>query len=197
MGAEDKWLHFSRCNLQSVFSVKPLPWFHHSCIAWIATCLLCSSACSAGKLLLWRPHVSHPHRALPGSSGQGQTSPVWEWEGPISPLLFLPLAEGALRAALPIWPGGAFSSCPAGKGSSPRRQGPGAPTGLIPVPVCGNTHGTSSLGSSSTAPTRSGTRCNRQGKNFDSSEMGLYGVYCSKHFIILQWDVLRSAKYYC
>lgn len=30
-------------------SVRPLPWFHHSCIAWITSCRLCSSACSVGS----------------------------------------------------------------------------------------------------------------------------------------------------
>lgn len=178
-------------------SVKPLPWFHHSCIAWITSCLLCSMAC---KVLLWRPHESHPPCALPRSSGQGQTSPVWDQEGP---LLFLPLAEGALgvlRAALPSWAQGEPSAAALlplirGKGSSPWIQGASAP-GLDPIPVWGTATGPPALGAQHWH-TGLGTHCNRQGKNFNCSEMGLYGVYCSKHFIILQWDVLWSAKYYC
>lgn len=204
MEAEDKWLNFNRYDLQQCFSqtiplVSPQ---QHSCIAPTATCLLGSSACSTGKLLPWRPHVSHPHRAVPWSSGQGQTSPAGSRRN-LSPLRFLPAAEGALRAAVPSWPAGrAFSSCPAatwsaGSGSSPRRQGPSAPTGQIPVPVCGNTHGTSSPASSSLLTQVQELTATGKARTSDSSEMGLYGVYCSKHFIILQWNVLWSAKYYC
>lgn len=73
--------------------------------------------------------------------------PLWPRENesslgmgqPHQPLPLAACRRGALRAALPSWAAGrAFSSCPAGtwspgKGGSPRRQGAGAPMGLIPV----------------------------------------------------------------
>lgn len=189
--------------LATSVSVKPLPWFQHSCIAWITSCLLCSSACSAGKLLLWRPHMSQPHCALPGSSGQAPASPVWIRRAPSAPSSSCPWQRGlwgALRAALPSWAQGEPSAAALlplirGKGSSPWTQGASAP-GPDPIPMWGTATGPPALGAQHWH-TGLGTLCNRQGKNFHCSEMGLYGVYCSKHFIILQWDVLWSAKYYC
>lgn len=206
MEAEDKWLNFNRYDLQPVFQSNHSPGFTPAAQLYCSNSNLpslqqCLQRWEAAALEATR-HVSHPHRAVPWSSGQGQTSPAGSRRN-LSPLLFLPAAEGALRAAVPSWPAGrAFSSCPAatwsaGSGSSPRRQGPSAPTGQIPVPVCGNTHGTSSPASSSLLTQVQELTATGKARTSDSSEMGLYGVYCSKHFIILQWNVLWSAKYYC
>lgn len=121
--------------LATSISVKPFPLVSPqqcSCIAWTATCLLCSSACSAGKLLLWRLHVSHPHHALPRSSGQGQRVLFGNGRAPSAHSSCCLLAEGALRAALPSWPAGRAFSRATGKGSSPWR-GLSAPKGLIPA----------------------------------------------------------------
>lgn len=159
------------------------------------------SCCSAGHVChtLTLPCQDPLARAKRAHFGKGTA--------PSAHSLFLPAgrggSEGALRAALPSWSAGrAFSSCPgatwsAGKSSSPRRQGPGAPTGLIPVPVCGNTHGTSALWAHPLLTRVLELAATGKARTSDSSEMGLYGVYCSKHFIILQWNVLWSAKYYC
>lgn len=186
--------------------VKPFPGFSPAAQLYCLNSNLPSlqalgSCCSAGHMChtLTLPCQDPLARAKWARFGNGTA--------PSAHSLFLPAgrrgSQGALRAALPSWPAGrAFSSCPGatwftGKGSSPLRQGPGAPTGLIPVPVCGNTHGTSALRAHPLLPRVLELAATGKARTSDSSEMGLYGVYCSKHFIILQWNVLWSAKYYC
>lgn len=43
-------------------------------------------------------------------------------------------------------------------------------------------------------PTATGNRKGLQGKDSDSLEMGLSEAYCSKHFVILWWNVLCKCK---
>lgn len=186
-------------------SVKPFPWFHHSCIASITSCLLCSSACSAGKLLLWS-HTRHtltvPCQDPLGRAQQVQFGNRMAPSAPSSSCLWQRGPWGALRAALLSWAQGEPSAAallppdPQGRAAAHGDKEPVLPRAWSQS-LCEEQPRALEPWELIHCHTSWATYCNRQGKNFDSSEMGLYGVYCSKHFIILQWDVLRSAKYYC
>lgn len=180
-------------------SVRPLPWFHHSCIAWITSCRLCSSACSVGSCCSGG-HTCHT-LTVPCQDplARPQQAQFGIRRAPSAPSSSCPWQRGLWGQHCPAEHRRAFSSCPAAPDPREGQQPMDTRSQCSRAwshPCVRNSHGTSSPGSSALAH-RSGTHCNRQGKNCDCSEMGLYGVYCSKHFIILQWDVLWSAKYYC
>lgn len=142
--------------LATSVSVKPFPWFHHSCIASITSCLLCSSACSAGKLLLWRPPVSHSHRALPRSSGQGPTSPVGNGRAPSAPSSSCLWQRGLWGQHCPAEHRESLQQLPCchlicREGQQPMETRSQCSHGPDPSPCVRNIHGPSSPGSSSTA----------------------------------------------
>lgn len=170
MGAEDKWLNFSRCDLRPVFQSNHSPGFTPAVLLEQHNLSL-QQCLRFWEFAALEPHTSHPPHALLRSSGQGQTSQVWEREGPISPLLFLPVgrggSEGALRAALPS--GDSLQQLPCcplihREGQQPMETRTRC-SQLIPVPVFGNTHGTEPCELIHCSH-QSGTHCDRQGKNF-------------------------------
>lgn len=134
-------------------SVRPLPWFHHSCIAWITSCLLCSSACSVGSCCSGG-HTCHtltvPCQDLLARPQQVQFGIRRAPSAPSSSCPWQRGLWGALRAALPSCTQGEPSAAALlplirGKGSSPWTQGASAP-GPDPIPVWGTATGPPALG---------------------------------------------------
>lgn len=171
---------------------QTIPWFHPSSTAVL---LESQSAFSAGtgKLLLCRPHVSHPHPALPRSSGQGQMSPFWERDGPISPLP-LPacwqtrLSGGSEGSAAQLTSGESLQQLPwchliHREGQQPSETRTRCSHGPDPSPCVWEHTRDLSPASSSAAATSSGTRCNRQSKNFQLLRNGAL------------WSLLLKALY--
>jgi len=185
----------SWCFSQTITLISPQ---QHSCITRTAICLLCSSACSRGKLLLWRPHALHPHRAAGRPPAQGQTRPGWNRRrggqkktapphAPPSNLRAAGVPRGtAHRAARQP----ASSSRP---GASPSEQRDNhRPLQRDLAVQRGAAHRTSSPTNSRAIhiqilePTATDERKGLPGKGSNSAEMGLDEAYCSKHFVTLR-----------
>lgn len=194
MEAEDKRLNFSRYDLQAVFQSNHSPGFTPAaqlyCLnstlpslqqCWEAAALeathVTPSPCPA--TILW----PGPNESSLGTEGPHQPPPLpacWQRGLWGQSLQQLPCCHLICR-----------------EGQQPMETRTQCSHGPDPVPVCGNTHGTSSPASSPLLTRVQELIATGKARTSDSSEMWLYGVYCSKHFIILQWNVLWSAKYYC
>lgn len=166
MGAEDKWLNFSRCDLRLVFQSNHSPGFTPAVLLEqhnlsLQQCLQC------WEVAALEPHTSYPPHALLRSSGQGQTSQVWEREGPISPLLFLPAGRGGSEGSTAQWGQSSAAAL-----LPPDPQGRAAAHGdkdwvlpADPSPCVWEHHGTEPCELIHCSH-QSGTHCDRQGKNF-------------------------------
>lgn len=137
-------------------SVKPFPWFHHSCIASITSCLLCSSACSAGKLLLWRPPMLHLTVPCQDPLARAQRVQFGNGRAPSVPSSSCLWQRGLWGQHCPAEHRESLQQLPCchligREGQQPMETRSQCSHGPDPSPCVRNSHGPSSPGSSSTA----------------------------------------------
>lgn len=202
MGAEDKWLNFSRRNLQPVFQSNHSPGFTPAARLYCLNSSLSLQQC----LQCWEAAALEatpvtPSRCPAEILWPGPNDPLWEREGPIRPLLFLPAGREGSEGSTAQWGQPSAAALlppePQGRAAAHGDKDPVLPGAWSQSLCVGTPTGPGALGAHPLLTSGQELTATGKARTSDSSEMGLYGVYCSKHFIILQWNLLWSAKYYC